>query len=76
MSSALALEQGFSRGQNVRWPAFAETLQILTPNKHGHAEPQTDLTSPPSIRSVDPVIQRAPGDIKNAISSAISFGSP
>jgi hypothetical protein len=30
---------------------------------------QIDLTSPASIRSVDPVIQRAPGDTRNAISS-------
>src|SRR5580658_3380617 len=37
---------------------------------------QIDLTSPPSIRSVDPVIQRAPGETRNAISSAISSGSP
>jgi len=37
---------------------------------------QIDLTSPPSIRSVDPVIHRAPGDTRNAISSAISSGFP
>jgi hypothetical protein len=37
---------------------------------------QIDLTSPPSMRSVEPVIQRAPGDTRNAISSAISSGSP
>jgi hypothetical protein len=37
---------------------------------------QIDLTSPPSILSVDPVIHRAPGDTRNAISSAISSGSP
>ena len=27
---------------------------------------QIDLTSPPSMRSVEPVIQRAPGDTRNA----------
>jgi hypothetical protein len=37
---------------------------------------QTDLTSPPSIRKVEPVIHRAPGDTKKAMSSAISSGSP
>ena len=37
---------------------------------------QIDLISPPSIRSVQPVIQRAPGDTRKAISSAISSGSP
>jgi hypothetical protein len=40
------------------------------------AEVQIDLTSPPSIRIVEPVIQRAPGETRNAISSAISSGSP
>jgi hypothetical protein len=37
---------------------------------------QIDFTSPPSMRSVEPVIQRAPGDTRKAISSAISSGSP
>jgi hypothetical protein len=37
---------------------------------------QMDFTSPPSMRSVEPVIQRAPGDTRKAISSAISSGSP
>ena len=37
---------------------------------------QIDLTSPPSILSVVPVIQCAPGDTMNAINSAISSGAP
>jgi hypothetical protein len=37
---------------------------------------QIDFTSPPSIRKVEPVIQRAPGDTRKAMSSAISSGSP
>ena len=37
---------------------------------------QTDFTSRPSMRSVEPVIQRAPGDTRKAISSAISSGAP
>ncbi|VWM19842.1 hypothetical protein BLA6992_07189 [Burkholderia lata] len=49
-------------------------------NKSGFAtgEPrhQTDFTSPPSIRSAEPVIQCAAGDTTNAISSAISSGVP
>jgi hypothetical protein len=54
------------------------TLHVLTFNfdEYRYSKPQTDLTSPPSIRSVEPVIQRAPGDTKKAISSAISSGSP
>ena len=35
-----------------------------------------DLISPPSIRKADPVIQRAPGETRNVINSAISSGSP
>jgi len=34
----------------------------------------TDFTSPPSIRSAEPVSHFAPGDKRNAISSAISSG--
>jgi hypothetical protein len=37
---------------------------------------QIDLTSPPSMRRLDPVIQRAAGDTRNAIKSAISSGWP
>jgi len=37
---------------------------------------QTELTSPPSIRSAVPVIQRAVGETMNAIKSAISSASP
>ena len=37
---------------------------------------QIDFTSPPSMRSVAPVIQRAPDDTRKAINSAISSGSP
>jgi hypothetical protein len=36
---------------------------------------QIDFISPPSTRSAEPDIQRAPGDTKNAISSSISSGS-
>ena len=36
----------------------------------------TDFTSPPSIRSTVPVIQRAAGETMNAIKSAISSASP
>ncbi len=44
---------------------------------HSRRRPhQIDFTSPPSMRSVEPVIQRAPGDTRKAISSAISSGSP
>jgi hypothetical protein len=39
---------------------------------HGN---QIDLISPPSTRSVEPVIQRAPGGTRNAINSAMSLGS-
>jgi len=41
----------------------------------GH-DVQIAFTSPPSIRSADPVIHLAPGDTRKAISSAISSGSP
>jgi hypothetical protein len=41
-----------------------------------HCPAQIDFTSPPSMRSVEPVIQRAPGDTRKAISSATSSGSP
>jgi hypothetical protein len=37
---------------------------------------QIDRTSPPSIRSCVPVIQRAAGETRKAIRSAISSGSP
>ena len=37
---------------------------------------QIVLTSPPSMRSIVPVMNRAGGDTKNAISSAISSGWP
>jgi hypothetical protein len=62
----------------IRALCAKRTLHVLTFNfdEYRYSKPQTDLTSPPSIRSVEPVIQRAPGDTKKAISSAISSGSP
>lgn len=46
------------------------------PGNHCIVLLQTDFTSPPSMRSVEPVIQRAAGETRKAISSAISSGSP
>jgi hypothetical protein len=49
---------------------------VATMSLGGAFPSQIDLTSPPSIRSTEPVIHRAPGETRNAISSAISSGSP
>jgi hypothetical protein len=68
-----ALFYEFSLERHVR---EADAARSHVNNKYRYSKPQTDLTSPPSIRSVEPVIQRAPGDTKKAISSAISSGSP
>ncbi|MGY4381992.1 hypothetical protein ACVWZ3_009631 [Bradyrhizobium sp. i1.3.6] len=51
-----------------KWATSADGLRVKTD--------YIDFTSPPSIRNAEPVIQRAPGDTRNAINSAISSGSP
>jgi uncharacterized protein VirK/YbjX len=59
-------------------PIAAEALEACLDEAQAGAgiASQIDLTSPPSIRSVEPVIHRAAGDTRNAISLAISSGAP
>ena len=58
-------------------PPFANLMRSSVSQRLRPTDPrQIDFTSPPSMRSVEPVIQRAPGETRKAISSAISSGSP
>jgi AraC-like DNA-binding protein len=50
----------------------AQSLKLPSPAHWPHM----DFTSPPSIRTAEPVSHLAPGDTRNAISSAISSGVP
>jgi AraC-like DNA-binding protein len=50
----------------------AQSLKLPSPAHWPHM----DFTSPPSIRTAEPVSHLAPGDTRNAMSSAISSGVP
>ena len=92
MDHAAPFRRGTPHQEGVderRVPRVGQGLRDPANDRLGvpHAEPralaaneplrcQMDFTSPPSMRSVEPVIQRAPGDTRKAISSAISSGSP
>jgi hypothetical protein len=70
MDRAVKAASGFpARDPGVR---MAERLGRTSPKTGSNG---LDLAAP-SMRSVEPVIQRAPGDTRKAISSAISSGSP
>ena len=56
--------------------AGSARLAAAADGAHGSRTAQTDLTSPPSMRSAEPVIHLAWGDTTNAIRAAISSGSP
>ena len=64
-------------GDGVRSASGCRASSVADERCHSRGgASQIDLTSPPSMRSVEPVIRRASGDTRNAISSAISSGSP
>jgi hypothetical protein len=69
---------GFEKNLNQPDGTLSTRSRTMTPTAIGLPLPrrQIDFTSPPSMRSVEPVIQRAPVETRKAIRSAISSGSP
>ena len=78
--SACAARSASHRARSCTCRAARSISRSCSAGNSANSTPQgvshMDLTSPPSIRSAAPVIQRAPGETRKAMSSAISSGWP